>query len=81
MAVYKIHMAGHGDSWCKKTCDPHLFTKLSQVYWYACEQFTCISVRLEVLPAGNEYCYNTLIDRLTQKCVSKFFLGSLGMAR
>ena len=76
MAVDKMHMAGHVDSWYKKTCDPHLFTELSQVYWYTtytCEQFTCLSVCLEVLPVGNEYCYNTLIDRLTQKCASKFF--------
>ena len=31
MAVDKMHMAGHVDSWYKNTCDPHLFTDLNQV--------------------------------------------------
>ena len=31
IVVDKMHMAGHVDSWCKKTCDPHLFPDLNSV--------------------------------------------------
>ena len=31
IVVDKMHMAGHVDSWCKKECDPHLFSDLNKV--------------------------------------------------
>jgi hypothetical protein len=31
IAVDKMHMRGHVDPWCKKTCDPKLFSDLNQV--------------------------------------------------
>ena len=31
IVVDKIHIAGHVDMWCKKTCDPRLFPNLIKV--------------------------------------------------
>lgn len=31
IVIDKMHMAGHVDSWCKKTCDPHLYPDLNKV--------------------------------------------------
>ena len=31
IVVDKMHMAGHVDLWCLKTCDPHLFKDLEKV--------------------------------------------------
>ena len=31
IVIDKMHMAGHVDTWCKKTCDPHLFSDLDKV--------------------------------------------------
>ena len=32
IVVDKMHMAGHVDPWCKKTCDSHLYTDLNKVH-------------------------------------------------
>ena len=32
IVVDKMHFAGHVDSWCKTTCDPHLFSDLRKVH-------------------------------------------------
>lgn len=29
--IDRMHMKGHVDSWCKKTCDPSLFPDISNV--------------------------------------------------
>ena len=31
IVVDKLHMAGHVDTWCRQTCDPHLFSALDNV--------------------------------------------------
>jgi len=30
IVVDKMHMKGHTDSWCKKHCDPQLFSELDK---------------------------------------------------
>ena len=35
IVVDKMHMAGHVDAWCRKTCDPHLHPELHKVL-YSC---------------------------------------------
>lgn len=32
IVIDKMHMAGHVDTWCKKTCDPQLFSDLDKVH-------------------------------------------------
>lgn len=129
MAVDKMHMAGHVDSWCKKTCDPHLFSDLNEVFLsmsivyfevlfynlryklqYRRSITTCkggvpqfykadILVQYYVVVVQHAHCMlvsskqkyvtsmilsytaSSLHDRLTRKCVNKYFRGYLDMAR
>ena len=88
MAVDKMHMAGHVDSWCKKTCDPHLFTDLNQVSLPRVN--VCIHLEVHTFLPSYRYMYvdytywhslRKLRYWLTQKYVSKCFRGYLDMAR
>ena len=38
-----MHMKGHIDGWCKRTCDPKLFPELNDVSMHACVS-GCVSV-------------------------------------
>ena len=71
IVIDKMHMAGHIDGWCKKTCNPHLYPDLDKVNLrYMCVCFI-------FLIATHFYSMNRLIPR----SVNKAFLGCHATAR
>lgn len=59
VVIDSMHMKGHTDSWCKRTCDPKWFPQLNNVR--------------KVLDVCKHNASTQC--RSTQKCVNKHFLG------
>ena len=74
IVVDKMHMAGHVDAWCKKTCDPSLYPELQKVRVY-------IPLRVYVVHVTFHVLFTFTHARLTLKFVSRCSRGSHDIVR